>query len=160
MKGEVIALPNSGQWEWQQQHQQYGTLSPYEPDQELQARGGGGLVNDRCSLLLGMASSEGHDCPKDSSPLSKRVPTSSLSLAIFGRGGEAGEEAEDDERESIGQAGFRVGLNELASPGERDRRAEAKPHWMNPGGPLAEALCLGSTSTHKSPPSDQNFKNC
>ncbi|KAK4748709.1 hypothetical protein SAY87_015295 [Trapa incisa] len=160
MKGEVIALPNTGQVEWQQhpheQHQQYAPLSPYEPDHELQARGGGRgrhIVNDQCSLLLGMSSSECHNWPEDSTSLSKKVPTSSLSLEIFGR---VGEEGEDEERTSIGQImGLSVGPGTVHSAQECDRRAESRPHWMNPGGPLAEALCLGSTSTQESPPSDQ-----
>lgn len=161
MKGEVIALPNPGQVEWQQQpeqqqHQQCASLTPYEPDQELQARGGGGcLVNDQCSLLLGMASSEGHNWLEDSASLSKKLPTSSLSLAIFGGRG-VGEEGEDDERESIGEImGLGVGPDNANSAQECDRRAEPKPHWMNPGGPLAEALCLGSMSTQESSPSDR-----
>ncbi|KAK4769378.1 hypothetical protein SAY86_027528 [Trapa natans] len=160
MKGEVIALPNPGQVEWQQQlhgqhqqHQQYAPLSPFGHDHELQVRGGH-IVNDQCSLLLGMASSEGHNWPEDSASLSRKLPTPSLSLANFGRG--VMEEGVYEERASIGQImGLGVGPTTADSVHECDgRAAESMPHWMNPGGPLAEALCLGSTSTQESPLSD------
>ncbi|PKI64373.1 hypothetical protein CRG98_015233 [Punica granatum] len=161
MKGEVIALPNSDQLQWQhpphqhqQQQQRHRPLSSYGPDQELQAQGGGGLMNDQCSLLLGMASLEGHNCPKGSASSSKREPVSSLSLAMFGGRGEVGEEGDDDGRESVGQMDLGVRLNIVSSTGECERRVESRPHWMSPGGPLAEALCLGTTSIGKSSPSD------
>lgn len=150
MKGEVIAVPNLEQFERQHQH---GFMSPYEPDQELQGHGRG-LVNDECNLLLTMTPLEGDNCSEGSASLSKRMPTPSLSLATFG-GGEVGGGGEHDERKSFGHVGLGIRHHNVTNGWEGDPRAESKPHCMSPGGPLAEALCLGTPNIGKSPPRDR-----
>lgn len=137
-RGEVIAVPNSDQ-DWHHQHtkdlyhlKQHSHVPPLSPYPDQAEAGCGDVLNDQCSLLLGLPSSlEGTFNINGTDDLDKASPCSLLSLAVFSD---------------------HVAQEEDCTNGKRE--GDSKPHWMSSGGPLAEALCLGSSGLGKSGTTD------
>ncbi|KAL5764334.1 hypothetical protein ACOSQ2_016928 [Xanthoceras sorbifolium] len=159
MKGQAMPVASNSNQEWHQKHLINSNSCINLGGGDFQAHQE--LVHDQYSLLLG-TKLVSHQAPTqetrhfidawsiaEENSVNERlpVPLSSLALSMPGGGSEIIERNEDALMGSLGIMGSSEGENV----------GTLRPHWMNhdsgigspPGGPLAEALCLGIASSAK-----------